>query len=58
MTMTDIITHPLAMDGKAPSNLRGDPITPDRYYTPAFMQREWDFLWTKIWHIAGARQPT
>ena len=51
--MTDIITHPLAMDGKDPSNLRGDPITPDRYYTPAFMQREWDFLWTKIWHIAG-----
>jgi phenylpropionate dioxygenase-like ring-hydroxylating dioxygenase large terminal subunit len=51
--MTEIITHPLAVDGKDPRNLRGDPITQDRYYSRDWMQREWDHLWTKIWHIAG-----
>ncbi|MYE51411.1 MAG: Rieske (2Fe-2S) protein, partial [Gammaproteobacteria bacterium] len=45
--------HPLAMDGKDPSLLRGDPISQERYYCPEFMAREWDCLWTKIWHIAG-----
>jgi phenylpropionate dioxygenase-like ring-hydroxylating dioxygenase large terminal subunit len=51
--MTEILTHPLAMNGKDPRNLRGDPITQDRYYSREFMQREWDHVWTKIWHIAG-----
>ena len=51
--MNDIVKHPLAMDGKDPSNVRGDPITPERYYCKDFMQREWDHLWTKIWHVAG-----
>ena len=51
--MTDVITHPLAMDGKDPSNLRGDPIGQERYYSREFMQQEWDHLWTKIWHVAG-----
>jgi phenylpropionate dioxygenase-like ring-hydroxylating dioxygenase large terminal subunit len=51
--MTDIITHPLAMNGKDPRNLRGDPIPADRYYSREWMQREWDQLWTKIWHIGG-----
>lgn len=51
--MTDIIIHPLAMDGKDPKNLRGDSLDQERYYTRDFMQREWDHLWTKIWHIAG-----
>ncbi|MBI1182183.1 MAG: aromatic ring-hydroxylating dioxygenase subunit alpha, partial [Alphaproteobacteria bacterium] len=51
--MTDFITHPLAMDGKDPRNLRGDPITPERYYSREWMEREWEHLWTKIWHIAG-----
>jgi phenylpropionate dioxygenase-like ring-hydroxylating dioxygenase large terminal subunit len=51
--MTDIVTHPLAMDGKDPRNLRGDPITPDRYWSREWMRREWDHVWTKIWHIAG-----
>ncbi len=45
--------HPLTMDGRDASNLRGDPITGDRYYSKEFMQREWDHMWTKIWHIAG-----
>ena len=41
------------LDGRDPSNLRGDPITGDRYFSREFMQREWDMLWTRIWHIAG-----
>ena len=51
--MTETITHPMAMNGKDPRNLRGDPITPDRYYSREWMQREWDHMWTKVWHIAG-----
>ena len=54
--MNDIVKHPLAMDGKDPRNLRGDAITQERYYSREFMQREWDHLWTKIWHIAGREQ--
>ncbi|MEN3951857.1 aromatic ring-hydroxylating dioxygenase subunit alpha [Iodidimonas sp. SYSU 1G8] len=51
--MTEIITHPLAVNGKDPRNLRGDPITQERYYSRDWMEREWDHLWTRIWHIAG-----
>ena len=56
--MDGIAKHPLAMNGKDPTLLRGDPITPERYYCRDFMQREWDRLWTKVWHIAGRRQPS
>ncbi|MEM8902770.1 MAG: aromatic ring-hydroxylating dioxygenase subunit alpha [Actinomycetota bacterium] len=39
---------------KAPEpSLTSNPITGDRYWSPAFMQREWDHLWTKVWLIAG-----
>ena len=51
--MTDIITHPLAIDGKDPRNTRGDRISQDRYYSREWMQREWDHMWTRVWHIAG-----
>lgn len=54
--MTKIELHPLAMDGKDPSLLRGDPIPQERYYSRDFMEQEWDHLWTKIWHIAGREQ--
>jgi phenylpropionate dioxygenase-like ring-hydroxylating dioxygenase large terminal subunit len=54
--MGESLGHPLAMDGKDPSNLRGDPITPDRYYSKAWMEQEWDHVWTQIWHIAGREQ--
>jgi phenylpropionate dioxygenase-like ring-hydroxylating dioxygenase large terminal subunit len=33
--------------------LRGDPITGERYYSRDFARREWDAMWTRIWHIAG-----
>ena len=26
---------------------------PERYYSPAFMEKEWDRLWTRSWLIAG-----
>jgi phenylpropionate dioxygenase-like ring-hydroxylating dioxygenase large terminal subunit len=45
--------HPVTIDGRDASTLRGDPITGDRYTSPEFMQREWDHMWTRIWHIAG-----
>ena len=51
--MQPIKTHPLTMDGRDASLLRGDPMTGDRYYSPEFAQREWDHMWTKIWHVAG-----
>ena len=41
------------MDSSNAGFLRGDPITGDRYYCPEFAQREWDHMWTRIWHIAG-----
>ena len=44
--MTKVEPHPLAMDGKDPGNLRGDPIPRERYYDPAFMKEEWEHLWT------------
>lgn len=51
--MTEINRHPLTLDGRDPSNLRGDPITGDRYTSREFMKREWDQMWTRIWHVAG-----
>ena len=51
--MGKIDTHKLAIDGKDFKNLRGDPITNDRYFSKDFMQKEWDSMWTKVWLIAG-----
>jgi len=45
--------HPLTIDGRDVANLRGDPITGDRYTSKDFMQAEWDHMWTRIWHVAG-----
>ena len=51
--MTEPFKHPLAIDGKDASNLRGDPIDPQRYYTRDFMEKEWEHMWTKVWLVAG-----
>lgn len=40
-----------ALDGGSSEQLRGDKITGDRYYSKEFMQREWDTMWTRVWHI-------
>ncbi len=50
--MTEHVPPP-PMSGRDFANLRGDAITGERYYSPAFAQREWDGLWTRIWHVAG-----
>lgn len=31
------------------------PITPDRYWSRDFWQREWDQVWTRTWQIAGVK---
>ena len=33
--------------------VRGDRITPERYYSREWMEKEWKGLWTKVWHIGG-----
>lgn len=51
MNETLKITPPL--DGRDTSLLRGDTIGGDRYFSREFAQREWDMMWTRIWHVAG-----
>lgn len=39
---------------KAPEiPLRGDPIGGERYWSREFMQKEWDHMWTRVWHVGG-----
>ena len=39
---------------KVPDPKLGDaPISGERYHSKAFMQQEWDKLWTKTWLVAG-----
>ena len=45
--------EPDALDGGTSARLRGDPIAGDRYWSREFMQREWDHMWTRVWHIGG-----
>ena len=33
--------------------LRGDKISGDRYYSHDFMEKEWEYVWTQVWQIAG-----
>lgn len=33
--------------------LSDKPISPDRYYSKEWAQREWEGVWTKTWQIAG-----
>ncbi|MFA5628544.1 MAG: aromatic ring-hydroxylating dioxygenase subunit alpha [Thiohalomonadaceae bacterium] len=33
--------------------LRYDKITGDRYHSREFMSREWEKMWTKVWHLGG-----
>jgi len=45
---------PLIDTSKVPDPVLGNkPITGERYYSKEFMEREWEQLWTKTWHIAG-----
>jgi phenylpropionate dioxygenase-like ring-hydroxylating dioxygenase large terminal subunit len=49
----DIARHPAAIDGRNAAFLRGDPITGERYFSREFARREWDQLWSRIWHVGG-----
>ena len=49
----NIPVHPETMDGRDPTLLRGDAISGDRYYSSEFASAEWEYMWTKIWHVAG-----
>lgn len=51
----DTIVNPKVLDGGTSAYLRGDPMSGERYWSPAFMEAEWDKMWTRIWHI-GARE--
>lgn len=51
--MFEPIIHPATINGRDASNVRGDPIGGERYYSAEFAQHEWDHMWTKIWHVAG-----
>ena len=51
--MTQPVKHPLTLEGRDASNLRGDPMSGDRYYSQEFAKAEWDHMWTRIWHVAG-----
>jgi phenylpropionate dioxygenase-like ring-hydroxylating dioxygenase large terminal subunit len=33
--------------------LRGDPITAERYFSREFALREWERMWTRVWHVGG-----
>lgn len=51
------IQDKLADTSKQPEpQLRGTPITPERYFSRDFMEQEWDKIWTKTWQIAGLTQ--
>lgn len=51
----DTIVNPKVLDGGTSAHLRGDPMSGERYWSPAFMEAEWEKMWTRIWHI-GARE--
>ncbi len=36
--------------------VRGDAITGDRYFSPEWMHKEWERIWTKIWHLGAMEQ--
>ncbi|MFL3646158.1 MAG: SRPBCC family protein [Cellvibrionales bacterium] len=41
------------LNGRDSSILRGDVIDGKRYTSRTFAKKEWQGLWTKIWHVAG-----
>ena len=45
--------QPTTRDHQPDPIIRGDKISGERYYSKDFMEKEWDFMWTKVWQIAG-----
>ncbi len=47
----------LADISKAPEPVLGDrPVSPERYWSKEFWQKEWDHVWTRTWQIAGVKR--
>lgn len=60
--MATVITPPPAQDRKladmsklANPEFRNTPISPDRYFSKEWADREWDRIWTRTWQIAGTQ---
>jgi phenylpropionate dioxygenase-like ring-hydroxylating dioxygenase large terminal subunit len=45
--------EPEKMDGGSSRMLRGDPMTGDRYWSTEWMDKEWEHMWKRVWHIGG-----
>jgi phenylpropionate dioxygenase-like ring-hydroxylating dioxygenase large terminal subunit len=43
--------EPEMMDGGSSRLLRGDPITGERYWSREWMEREWEMVFKRVWHI-------
>src|SRR5262245_27471808 len=51
MSASPLVPTPL---DKAPEPDLGSELIPkERYVSPAFAQREWERMWTKVWLLAG-----
>jgi len=46
------VTYPTHASARFPE-VRGDPITGDRYWSKEFAEREWEHLWKRVWHVGG-----
>lgn len=50
----DLGAPPNTLEGRWPKIDNGHDITdPSRYYSREFMQKEWAYLWPKVWILAG-----
>jgi len=53
MSKQKLKIQPTPRDHQPDPIIRGDKISGERYYSKDFMEKEWDFMWTKVWQIAG-----
>ena len=44
---------PTPLEKQPEPELGTDPIPKERYTSPAFAEREWEHMWTKVWLMAG-----
>jgi phenylpropionate dioxygenase-like ring-hydroxylating dioxygenase large terminal subunit len=51
--MNDMSTTPSRYALGADQQLRGDPITAERYTSKEWMAKEWEHVWPRIWHLGG-----
>jgi phenylpropionate dioxygenase-like ring-hydroxylating dioxygenase large terminal subunit len=49
----NMISPPSRYATGADQPVRGDTITADRYISAAWMEKEWQNLWPRVWHLGG-----